>query len=316
VVDGKVYGVGTMGDVFCLDVKDGSLLWSKNIVKDFGGKLGIWGASAAPLVVGDKVYFLAGGKDSVVVACNKDTGKEVWKALNAEQPGYCPPMLYEINGKKQLIIWHPESLNSLDPETGTVFWSQPFKVKAPPCMSVSTPRLEGNTLFVTSFYDGCMLVKVEGGDKPTAKLLWQKKGRSERPDDTTALQSIMVTPTMKDGYIYGICSYGELRCLKAEDGERLWMTRAATTKDGEPVRWGNAFLVAHEDRFFLFNELGDLIIAKLTPKSYDEISRAHLLEPTNKMAGRKVVWSHPAFANKCCYARNDKEIICVSLAAQ
>jgi hypothetical protein len=112
------------------------------------------------------------------------------------------------------------------------------------------------------------------------------------------------------------CSFGELRCLKADDGDRQWMTREATTKDGEPTRWGNAFLVLHEDRFVIFNELGDLIIAKLTPKGYNEVSRAHILEPTNGMAGRKVVWSHPAFANKCCYARNDKEIVCVSLAAQ
>jgi hypothetical protein len=69
------------------------------------------------------------------------------------------------------------------------------------------------------------------------------------------------------------------------------------------------------DRFFLFNEKGDLIIAKLSPKGYDEVSRAHLLEPTNTAAGRDVLWSHPAFANRHMYARNDKEIICVDLVA-
>jgi outer membrane protein assembly factor BamB len=316
VAGDKVYTVGTMGDVFCLDATSGKPVWSKNIVKDYGGKLGIWGATAAPLVAGDKVYFLAGGKGSVVVACDKDTGKEAWKALSAEQPGYSPPMLYEINGKKQLIVWHPEALNSLNPDTGEVYWSQPFKLRANPCMSVATPRVEKDMVFVTSFYDGSLMVKVEGGEKPTAKVAWKRKGRSEMPDDTEALQSIIVTPTIKDGYIYGICSYGELRCLKADSGDRVWMTREATTKDGEPTRWGNAFLVAHEDRFFIFNELGDLIIAKLTPKGYDEVSRAHILEPTNGMANRKVVWSHPAFANKCCFARNDKEIVCVSLAAE
>ena len=70
------------------------------------------------------------------------------------------------------------------------------------------------------------------------------------------------------------------------------------------------------DRFFLFNELGDLIIARLTPQGYEEISRAHLLEPTNTMPGRAVVWSHPAFANRCIFARNDKEIICVDLSVR
>ena len=81
------------------------------------------------------------------------------------------------------------------------------------------------------------------------------------------------------------------------------------------MRWANAFLVKNGDRFFLFNEKGDLIIAKLSPKGYEETSRAHLLEPTNTAAGRDVLWSHPAFANRCMYARNDKEIISVSLAA-
>jgi hypothetical protein len=80
------------------------------------------------------------------------------------------------------------------------------------------------------------------------------------------------------------------------------------------VRWANAFLIKNGTRFFLYNEKGDLIIARLTPAGYQEISRAHLLDPTNSDPGRAVVWSHPGFANRCVYARNDKEIICVSLA--
>lgn len=117
---------------------------------------------------------------------------------------------------------------------------------------------------------------------------------------------------MENGYIYGVCSYGQLRCLKAETGERIWETFQATT-DGQPVRWANAFIVKNGNRFFLENEKGDLIIARLSPKGYQEISRTHLLEPTGDAAGRAVVWSHPAFANRHVYARNDKEIVCVDL---
>jgi len=80
------------------------------------------------------------------------------------------------------------------------------------------------------------------------------------------------------------------------------------------MRWANAFIVKNQDRFFLFNEKGDLIIAKLTPKGYEEVSRAHIIDPVNRDAGRAVVWSHPAFADRRIYARNDKEIICVDLA--
>ena len=83
------------------------------------------------------------------------------------------------------------------------------------------------------------------------------------------------------------------------------------------MRWANAFIVKNSDRFFLFNEKGHLIIAKFSPQGYEEISRVHLLEPTNTLpVGREVVWSHPAFAARRMYARNDKEIICVDLAAK
>ena len=83
---------------------------------------------------------------------------------------------------------------------------------------------------------------------------------------------------------------------------------------GSEARWANAFIIKNGDRFFLFNEKGDLIIAKLSPSGYEEISRAHLLEPTNTAEKRYVVWSHPAFANRSVYARNDKEIVCALLA--
>ena len=92
----------------------------------------------------------------------------------------------------------------------------------------------------------------------------------------------MMTPFLKDGYIYGVCSYGQLRCLNINSGERVWESLAAT--GGKEVRWGNAFIVAHEDRYFLFNEHGELIIAKLSPEGYQEISRTKIIEPTNKLA--------------------------------
>ena len=74
------------------------------------------------------------------------------------------------------------------------------------------------------------------------------------------------------------------------------------------------FLIKHEDRFLLFNELGDLILAQLSREAYSELGRFHVLEPTNEAFGRKVVWSCPAFAEKCMFARNDKELVCVDLA--
>src|SRR5207249_3190136 len=132
----------------------------------------------------------------------------------------CPPVIFEAGGRRQLIVWHPEALSSLDPETGKVYWSEKYPaIKAN--MTIPTPRKEGDRLFVTSFYGGSMMFRLDP-EKPGAKLLWKKRGRSERPEDTVGLHAVMCTPVLKDGYIYGVCSYGELRCLKADTGERVW----------------------------------------------------------------------------------------------
>jgi outer membrane protein assembly factor BamB len=315
LVDGdKVFTLGTMGDLLCLDADTGKARWSKNFPKDYKINVPVWGFSAHPLVDGNKLICIVGGQGSAVVAFDKQSGKELWRALSAREPGYSSPMIYTIGGKRHLIVWHSEALNALDPETGQVFWSHPFQVRAG--LSLATPRLAGDLLFVSSFYNGSLMLKVDAA-QTTASVLWQGKKNSESPRLADGLHSIISTPFLKDGYIYGVCSYGQLRCLKAGTGERVWETLKATGKEDKPVeRWANAFLVAQGDRFFLFNEKGDLIIARLTSSGYEEISRAHIIDPTNPQPGRLVVWSHPAFANQSVYARNDQEIVCVWLGAR
>ncbi len=309
VKDGKVYSLGAEGNLYCLSAKDGQVFWSHDFKKELGVQTPLWGFSGHPLIDGQKVICLAAGEGSTVIAYDKDTGKELWRALSAKEPGYSSPVIVEAGGKRQLILWHPEAANSLEPETGKLYWTEPFKARSG--MTIATPRRLDNKLFFTSFYNGSLMMDLDPG-KPAAKAIWRTEKMSEK--DTTHLNAVMTTPFLENGYIYGVCSYGQLRCLKADTGERIWETFQATTS-GEPVRWANAFIVKNQDRFFLFNEKGDLIIAKLSPEGYKEISRAHLLEPTNTAAGRDVLWSHPAFANRCVYARNDQEIICVDLAA-
>jgi outer membrane protein assembly factor BamB len=315
----KVYTLGAMGNLFCLEAATGKVIWSKNFVEDYDAPVPMWGFVGHPLLDGDRLVCLVGGKGSTLVAFEKDTGKEIWKSLTAKEVGYSPPMIFTLAGKRQLVIWHPESLNGVEPETGKPLWSVPFAVKA--ALTAPTPVQDGDRLLVTSFYNGSMMVDFKDGPtKPV--VVWKGKSNSEQPDKTDGLHSIMPTPVIRDGYIYGVCSYGELRCLKADTGERVWMSLKATGAANKPAeRWANAFLTPQDGRYFLFNEKGDLIIAKLTPEGYDEVSRAHVIEPTNTMVGgqrngKMVVWAHPAYANKCVYVRNDKEIISLSLAAE
>jgi outer membrane protein assembly factor BamB len=309
VADGKLFTLGAEGNLFCLDAESGKVLWSRDFKKEFGIKAPMWGFAGHPLLEGNKLICLVGGPGSTLVAFDRNTGKEIWRALTAEEPGYSSPIVFRAGGKRQLILWQPEAADSLDPQTGQLFWSVPFKSRSG--LTVSTPRREGDLVFFTSFYNGSLMIRLDE-NKPAAAVLWRTEKSSET--ETTHLNSILCTPFLENGCVYGVCSYGQLRCLNALTGERIWETLRATTSAGKPVRWGNAFLVKNGDRFFLFNELGDLIIARLTPKGYEEISRTHLLEPINKDPGRPVVWSHPAFANRRVYARNDKEIVCASLA--
>jgi hypothetical protein len=218
-------------------------------------------------------------------------------------------MIYEFAGRRQLIIWHPEAVNALDPETGEVIWSHPHRPTINYGMTISTPRKSGDRLFLTSFYNGSLMLRVDS-DKPS--VVWQSQKMSEK--DTDGLHCVMATPLLENGYLYGPCSYGQFRCLNADTGERIWETFEPTT--GKSERWGHAFIVKHaaSGNCFLLSETGDLIIAKLTPEKYEEISRTRLIEPTNHDARRPVVWSHPAFANKSVHARNDNEIVSVSLA--
>jgi outer membrane protein assembly factor BamB len=258
------------------------------------------------------------------VAFDKNTGKELWAAEHSPpaRGGYCPPTVEEFGGRQQLIVWSPQAVYGLDPETGKRYWRVPFEVDSN--LTVPTPRKVGvDGLFLTSFYNGAMFLKV-GAD--SAEEVWKAKRRGERPNQTTTLNSIMPTPVIDGDYAYGVCSYGQLRCLNVKTGERVWETMQATrgkrtpprvAANPEPAdteRWSNAFLTKHDDRYFLFNEQGDLIIAKLSPKGYEEIDRAHLLGPTNVANARRVVWVPPAFAGKCVFVRNDKEIVCYNLA--
>ena len=313
-VDGdRVYTLGTMGELFCLNAKDGKPVWAKNFLTDFGATVPFWGYSGAPLIDGDKVICTVGAPTGKgVVAFDKATGKELWSALSMGDAGYSPPMIYEFGKLRHLIIWHPKAVHSLDPETGKVRWKFDFEVKQ--SLTAPTPiKVGDDRLFVSAFYDGSRMLKVSD-DK--AELSHGSTNASEKPDKTDGLHAIIAKPVFADGFIYGVGSYGELRCLDAATGERKWATLAATTA-GEPVRWATAFLTpCANGKWFLFNENGELIIAELTPKGYTEISRAKVLEPLNKLPGRPVVWSHPAYAHGSMFARNDRELVRVELKAK
>jgi outer membrane protein assembly factor BamB len=302
VSGGKVYTLGCEGNLLCLDAKKGTVLWSKDFKKDYDAKTPIWGFCGHPLVSGKMLICIVGGKDSLAVAFDRDTGKEIWKSSNADEPGYSAPVLIDAGGKKQVVIWGPEKISGLDLDTGKPFWS--VTVRPSFGMSIMSPRKSGDYLFAGGIIGVCACLDL-GGEKPSAKVAWRGKR-------DTGLYPVNMSPFIEGDTIYGVDQPGQLRAVDLKTGKRLWETFKPVR--GEQVNAGTAFLVKNGDRFFIFNEKGELIIARLRRKGYEEVDRCKLLDPAGTAFGRSVVWSHPAFANRCVFARNDREIVCASLA--
>ena len=308
VVDGKVYALGGMGHLTCLDAKTGKKIWEKDLPKVYEADIPIWGHSAHPLVHGDTIYCLAGGEGSVAVALDKNTGEERWKAVTANEPGYAPPTIITHAGVEQLLIWSPENLHALNPKTGEEYWKKALKPDYN--MSIMAPQKSGDLLYAAGIGYKGFLLKLHG-DKPGADIVWRGKPK-------TAVYCANSTPIIIDGIIYGNdIRTSSFMAVDLEDGKRLWTTREPTVgaENEDQVNHGTVFFVYHPGNklFYLFNEQGDLIIAEANPGGYKEISRAHILEPTNEAFGREVVWSMPAFADNAVFARNDKELIRVEL---
>lgn len=308
-VDGdRVYTLGAMGDLVCFDAVTGSVIWSKNLPQSYDAPLPLWGYAGHPLVYKDLLICMAGGKDTAVVAFNKETGKEVWTALNTPEIGYSPPTLIKAGGVTQLLIFHGKSLNSLHPETGSLYWSEPLVTSF--SMSIMAPRKAGDFLFAGGHRGRSLGLQLDAS-KPSVTKVWQGSR-------TTGLAPVSGTPFVEDGIAYGIDGNGIFRAMRVATGERLWGTsRPVNGTDSEKrgPNEGATFVTRNGKRFFIFGENGDLVIARLSPERYEEISRTKLLDPVGVGLGRSVVWSHPAYAEKCVFARNDQEIVCLSLAA-
>jgi outer membrane protein assembly factor BamB len=309
---GKVFTLGAMGDMCCLDATKGTVVWQISLEKDLKITPPLWGHSAHLLVHGDKLITLGGGKDRAVLGLDKKTGKRIWAALTSKEVCYAPPMVFKAGGKDQLIIWLSDSLNSLDPDTGKVFWSFPYPADGQPKRpgaNIATPRKLDDLLVVSNFYHGPLVVQF-AKDNPDAKVLW--RGKSDNPAKPDALHAVMTTPMVKDGYVYGVCGNGEMRCFQAATGKVEWSSAQATGMVRAPFL--TAFMVENGDHYFVLNDLGELLIVKMTPKGYEQIDKAFVLQPTHDAMGREALWSHPAFAHRCMFVRNDQEIICLSLA--
>ena len=202
-VDGdRVYVVGAAGDLYCLSVETGEVIWEKHYLTDYDSFVPTWGVASSPIVDGDRLITVVGGEPGgLIMAFDKETGAEVWRALDVVgEMGYGQPIIIEAGGARQLIVWHAAALVSLNPETGELFWEEVWDARGG--MSVATPVWSGNYLLVTQFYLGSMMMQLDQ-DRPGATMLWRGQSRSEMPDGTEGLHALITVPLIEGDFIYG-----------------------------------------------------------------------------------------------------------------
>ncbi len=307
-VDGdRVYSLGTEGNLFCFAVDSGEIVWSKDLPRDFGTKTALWGYASHPLVDGDKLICVVGGEGSHMVAFDKLTGEVVWRQGTSREQGYVPPTIIEAAGVRQLIAGRPDAIASLDPETGKEYWSVPYEASnGSIIMSPITIETDGAQYLFMGGYDKKNVMMKLTADKPGVEVLWQDENR-------LGLSPVNVQPIVIDQVVYGFNADGRLLAFKVPGGERLWETSQPLSD--RPLGSSTAFIVrlGQTDRVLMFTELGDIVLGSLSPEGFEEIDRAHVIEPTGVAFGRRVVWSAPAYSDGRMYVRNDKELRCIKL---
>ena len=302
-IDGdRVYTLGAEGHLFCLGVADGRVIWGKDLKKEYDTKAALWGWASHPLVDGDRLFVIAGTEKAHVVALDKMTGKEVWRAGTAPEQGYSPPTIIEAAGVRQLVLMKPDGMYAVVPETGEMLWETPYN--ADNGSIIMAPLKVGDHLYVGGFQEKNLLVKL-AADKPGVEVVWRNKAKH-------GISAVNVQPFVDGDILYGFHEKGDLRAVGIPDGEVKWSSPGPFGDRAPPS--ATAFITRQGDRFFLFAETGDLVIAKLSAAGYEEIDRTHLLDTTQSAFGRGVVWCPPAYADRSIFVRNDKELIRVSLA--
>ncbi len=290
----RIYVLGASGFVHCLDAKTGTVIWEKNIGREY--QVAEMSCRPSPLIEGSLLIVFTGAKPGAsVMALDKETGREVWKALD-DLVSNSSPMAITAAGKRQLIVWSNNALTSLDPANGHTFWRELMSTSGND--STATPVLQGNRLLVS----GLMMELSE--DVPAARFLWP-----ENRVPTKRLLSNTSNPLFLGEYIYSARSSGELVCLGAATGRQVWSTNSVTAlKNGASIN-----ITPQGGGYFLFTDEGNLIRAGLSPTGYREISRCHLIDPTWPFAGAKYVYAPPAFADGRVIARSEGEVVCASL---
>ncbi|MDO8545239.1 MAG: PQQ-like beta-propeller repeat protein [Opitutaceae bacterium] len=309
--DGRAYALGAAGNLHCIDAVSGKILWQRDLRGEYRIRMPNWGIAAHPLIEGELMITQIGGAgEACVVAFDRKTGEERWKAFS-DEASYSPPVAFEQAGRRLIVMALGFRLVAFDPADGTLRWSHDQPKSSWP-ISIPAPVVQGDLMFFCTAHAGSYLFRL-ARDRPAVEIVWE---RGRRPRSVDTLTPVIPDPLVMNGLVFGVQTDGELRCLDLMTGKRLW-----ETLEPMPKAWHATMHLVRAgesgDRAWIFTEQGNLILARLNADGYQELTRARLLDPTLEQGprGRAVTWSHPAFAYRHIFARSDRELVCAGLAA-
>ncbi len=291
IVDGRIYTLGAIGHLHCLDLTNGEVIWKSHLVDKLNGRLSTWGYAASPLIFDNLLIVMPGGDDGhSIAALDPNSGDTVWHSVS-DEAGYAPPILVETKTDKRLICWTPSHIRGLDLSNGNEFWNVPYKVTYG--VAIATPIFHRNIALVAGYWNGSKAIRL--GEKPTdAELIWE---------DERQLRGLMSQPLYRDGMVYLLDKRLGLTCFEIETGKKLWDDKNKMTPRGRNPQ-ASMVWVGETGNALVLNSDGELILARLDAKGYHELARSLIIGKT---------WAHPAYAGEFVYARSDAELVCVKL---
>ncbi len=285
IVEDQVFSLGATGILNCLNLETGELVWSRSILTDNSAKLPDWGTASSPLVYQDLVIVSAGGRNNrSLVAYRKNNGDFVWGG--GEDPAHwSSPVVYDIAGKRQVLIFNGKGLVSHELVEGGVLWRYDWKRDHP---HVSIPLLlpDDRVMLSSGYGNGSALLQVsaDGDGAFGVEQIWK----------TLHMKAKFTNLIFKDGYVYGLDD-GTMACLDVETGKRSW-------KQG---RYGHGQVILVDDLLIVSTERGEILLIEAVPEESRVLSRIQVLEGKS--------WNPPAFAAPYLLVRNHKEAACYKL---
>jgi hypothetical protein len=288
IAGGRVFTLGVQGQLHCLDLEKGTKVWAKSLDPLYTVPPSYFGTGTSPILEGNLLLVNVGGKDAGVVALNKDTGDEVWRATR-DGASYSSPVAATIDGVRHVIFFTRQGVVVLDPAKGTVRYQQKWRAKYDASVNAASPVVMGDLVFFSASYEtGALLLKLK---KDGADQVWA---------DEDVMQNHYGTCIHRDGKLYGFHGRQEagasLRCIDVKTKKVLW------DREG----FGCGAMVLAEGNLIVLTERGDLVLVEATPKGYREKARVNVFRALPCRA-------QLALANGRLYARDEGRLVCFDL---